>query len=59
MKSKQLLKLIEMWLDEALRNQYEIQRETEAFPLPQWNKGYTAALEDLKGIINENDMQRM
>lgn len=49
-----LLELIKIWNAEAIRNQEQLKKENETFEFPQWNKGYLACLEDLKGIIKEN-----
>lgn len=54
MNNKQLLNLIKIWNDEAIRSQHELQKENHLFEFPQWNKGYLACLEDLKNIIKEN-----
>lgn len=54
MNNEQLLNLIKIWNDDAIRIHHVLQKENNLCELPQWYQGYLACLEDLKNIINKN-----
>ena len=48
---------LKTWLDFAIMNQLQLKVEQGMLPIPEWNKGYLAALEDMKTKIDSLAIQ--
>jgi len=54
---KNLLNLIEHWMEFSIENQEELKLEHKGMPFPEWNKGYLDCLYDLKKIIEGKEKE--